>query len=61
MKYKKYIVFAFDKYYPVGGLEDIADSFDKLKDAEAYVVTGSRHVSEIVDRDTWEIVWKSYE
>ncbi len=55
---KKYIVFAYDDYYPQGGLNDIHGSFETLEEAvEASSKIDSRHgIVEIVDRDTWEII-----
>lgn len=50
-KYKKYIVFHFEQFYPIGGLEDIVGSFDTLEEAEAV-----SQKDYIVDRDTWEKV-----
>lgn len=34
---KKYFLFAFDRYYPAGGLGDLKASFRYLKDAEVAV------------------------
>lgn len=58
---KKYILFQFFRYYPIGGLGDITRSFTSLK---AAIKEGSRkddtyEYNEIVDRDTWEIIWKN--
>lgn len=52
-KYKKYIVFHYAQYYPAGGLDDIIGSYDSLDDAKKTASRGDQ----IVDRDTWEIVW----
>lgn len=32
---KKYLLFAYDGYYPAGGLRDLAGSFDTLEEAIA--------------------------
>lgn len=58
MKYKKYIVFSFDNYYPRGGLEDIKESFYTLKAAVDYASESEYDESEIADRDTWTIVYR---
>ena len=48
-KYKKYIVFHSEQYYP--GLEDIVGSYNTLEEAEQ-----AKEKDYIVDRDTWEKV-----
>ena len=53
---KKYIVFGYDNYYPVGGLNDIAGSFDTLEEAKICAMKNTSDIKEIVDRDTWEII-----
>lgn len=60
MKYKKFILFQYESYYPSGGLSDIADSFDTIEEAKAAVAKKPRDFNEIVDRDTWEMVWQQY-
>lgn len=55
--FKNYIVFQFDQYYPCGGLNDITGSFDTLGEAITFVGTDYHDYSEIVRRDTWELVW----
>ena len=61
MKYKKYILFEFYTHGSSGGLFDITDSFDTLEEAQAFV--GSRSegydYQQVVDRDTWEIIWET--
>lgn len=56
----KYIVFTYDTYYPEGGLCDIDFQSDSLSDAVKKVTDDPGSYGEwiqIVDRDTWEIVW----
>jgi hypothetical protein len=53
MKYKKYILFCSNTFYPAGGLADIVGSYDTLEEAKANFCCDG---GEIVDRDTWEIV-----
>lgn len=58
-QYKKYILFQYDALYPSGGLGDISDSFDSLDEAQEYVRVGRHYdYGEVVDRDTWEVVWR---
>lgn len=60
---KKYILFAYDKCYPQGGLDDVIDSFDTLDEAVKESTEGKRKhydFHEVVDRDTWEKVWCNY-
>lgn len=58
MKFKKYILFQYAQYYPQGGLCDITESFDSIEGAKTYAHENPDNWSEVVDRDTWEIVWK---
>lgn len=62
---KKYIVFAFDHYYPEGGLDDVVGDFNKLSNAlelaeekrkEEDGDSFSSCTAYVVDRDTWEVV-----
>lgn len=56
--FKKYILFRFTWHYPAGGLGDIAGSFDSIDEAKAFNESeGAVDTSEIVDRDTWKVVW----
>lgn len=36
---KRFILFAFDDYYPGGGMNDSRGSFDTIEEAAAYVAT----------------------
>jgi hypothetical protein len=53
---KKFILFAFDKYYPCGGLSDISGSFETLDEAVAFEGADPCRAdfAYVVDRDTWE-------
>lgn len=53
MKYKKFIVFQFEQYYPQGGLNDIKGSFDSLEEAIAFIQKNRQDYNQIVNRDTW--------
>ena len=59
-KYKKYILFQCDAYYPMGGLGDITGSFDSIEEARDYMNENPSFSNDIVDRDTWEIVEENY-
>ena len=62
MKYKRYIWFHFPYHDCAGGLQDIRGSFDRLDEAiaaeEAHPDPVGLDSAEIVDRDTWEVVWQ---
>jgi hypothetical protein len=54
---KKYIYFAFHDHYPAGGLGDIKGSYDTLDEAKTAASAEYYDTREVVDRDTWEVVW----
>lgn len=56
-KYKKYIVFGIEGYYPAGGLGDVSASFDTLKEAKKHGDTLSEQGQcvDVVNRDTWKL------
>lgn len=56
---KKYIVFGYDYYYPSGGLQDIIGQANSLEEAKSICKKRRRDIFEIVDRDTWKIVWEN--
>jgi hypothetical protein len=53
---KRYILFSFDQFYPIGGLRDIKDSFDTLEEVKLAKAKCREDFQEIVDRDTWEYI-----
>ncbi len=56
-KYKKYILFQYEGYYPHGGLNDIKNSFNTIKEAKKYIFDNDTYeFNVIVNRDTWEEV-----
>ena len=57
---EKYVVFQYSQYYPRGGLDDISEDFESLEDAIIFCTKNPRDYNEIVDRDTWEIVYEKY-
>lgn len=56
-KYKKYILFQYEGHYPSGGLNDVIESFSTIKEAKKYAQKHKSENNEVVNRDTWEIVW----
>ena len=56
MLYEKYIVFGFENYYPLGGLNDILGDYDTLQEAREAVLENGYDSGYIIDRDTWEEV-----
>lgn len=55
---KKYIIFGYDYCYPIGGMNDIKEEADSIEEG---IKLGKRikyQNIQIVDRDTWEIVWE---
>lgn len=53
---KKYIVFGYDQFYPLGGMMDFQDDFDTLEEALVYVKKDKWVYYDVVNRDTWEDV-----
>ncbi|MFH0274919.1 hypothetical protein [Vibrio jasicida] len=57
----KFVVFEIIDYYPDGGLHDIEASFDSIEDAKEFILKNtSTSLFEVVDRDTWLIVFRGY-
>lgn len=56
---KRYLLFAYDQYYPRGGWGDFKDSFDSLEEAFAYGLhkypDGEKRYDwcHVVDTETW--------
>ena len=66
MRFKKYIVFIIEQYYPSGGLSDISGSYDTIEEAREHILRAMDIVEleedlfesslcQIVDRDTWKV------
>ena len=53
---KRYIVFAGFDYYPGGGWDDFAGSFDTLSEAQAAGIADHGDWFQILDTQTWELV-----
>ena len=49
MIYKRYMVFEFDCYYPIGGLCDCSKSFDDLDEATEYANMSGYNFIQIFD------------
>lgn len=58
-QYKKYILFCYETYHPEGGLNDIHNSYNTLEEAVEILEKMEQDYREIVDRDTWEIIYDS--
>jgi hypothetical protein len=48
------------EYDNAGGLNEMQDSFETLPEAQRAAAQNRYDISEVVDRDTWEIVWKAW-
>lgn len=57
---KKYLLFAGDNYYPMGGFDDFRGDFDTIELAEQHLKACFSDVdwAHIVDRDTRVIIKK---
>ena len=53
---KRFLLFAFDTYYPCGGIFDMVDSFDTLEEARSASEKLRRDCSHIYDRVVGEEV-----
>lgn len=54
---KKFILFCWSTYYPKGGLNDLVGSFDTTEEAEVFAKQNKRDEWQLVDRDSWKIIW----
>lgn len=52
---KRYQVFAYDQYYPGGGMSDWRAEYDTLEEAQAHEV--DYDYIEVADSETWQVVW----
>lgn len=55
-KMKRFLLFAFDAYYPSGGWSDFQGSFDTQQKAVNKVIEMRRDIYQIVDAQTGQIV-----
>ena len=55
---KKYLLFAFDHYYPAGGLDDLKETSDSLETLMSNTsVYDNFDYIVIYDRDTFKAIW----
>jgi len=60
MVIKRYLLFAFDEYYPNGGWNDLKGSFSTIEEAKEYIIKlwkkGDRHQTyQVVDLNTGRV------
>ena len=48
---KRFLVFAYSLYYPMGGSNDVAGSFDTLEEAQAEARSSHHDTCDILDLD----------
>lgn len=54
---RRFLLFAFDHYYPSGGLRDVVNSYDTLEEAIDDVSRfGKPDEMYILDRELWKVV-----
>ena len=49
-KDKRYLVFGYSSYYPTGGMNDLVDSFDTVKECIECIKNDSEDYHEVYDR-----------
>jgi hypothetical protein len=52
---KRFLAFAFDQYYPSGGLSDVHGEYDTLKEAVQAVESLPRDYWQVLDMQTGEV------
>lgn len=61
MTYKRYLLFTYDQYYPMGAEDDVAGSFDTLEQAQEAATTGqhgwTKEYASVLDLECREFVW----
>ena len=51
---RRFMLFGFDAYYPVGGMHDFVESFDTIDEVHAWVKAhGEKEVYQYVDTADW--------
>lgn len=53
---KRYLVFAYWAYYPIGGWHDFQDSFDTLEEARKFAESLQHDHIDVIDTQTGEEV-----
>lgn len=56
---ERYLLFAFDSYYPQGGWTDFINSFDSLDEAIQSGMMLERDYFQVVDIESGEMVYES--
>jgi hypothetical protein len=51
---RKYVLFAYDEFYPRGGIADIHGDYDTVEEVVVEIAKDQLCCYNIVDRDTWE-------
>lgn len=64
MAYKRFLLFTFDRYYPSGGEDDVAGSFDTL-DAAIDAASKGKYgqtpdAAQVLDMKAREFVWRTH-
>lgn len=54
---EQWIIFAFDRYYPSGGLHDIKASFSTMDKVIEWIKKHHYDNYQVVDKTTWEEVY----
>jgi len=54
---KRFLLFAYDDYYPSGGWSDYEGSFDTAEEAMAHKTRYDTDNAEVVDAETERVVW----
>ena len=52
---KKYLLFIFEQYYPLGGINDLHSSYDTIEEIDLSIIKENEFY-QIVDKDTFEII-----
>lgn len=59
MKYRRFLVFGYDNFYPCGGASDVVGSFDTLAEAQVKIASARSYPTpegHIAIRDRYEIL-----
>ncbi|OZA30484.1 MAG: hypothetical protein B7X93_03055 [Hydrogenophilales bacterium 17-61-9] len=57
-KYKRFMLFTYNQFYPDGGVSDCDVSFDTLEEAIAAAENETADFKEILDLDERKVVWE---
>ena len=56
----KYLIFEFDDYCPLGGMDDFVKAVETLEEAINYGRKLTSDNVEVYDRETLDMVWDNY-